>query len=117
MRILFALLAAASLLAQSAEQVEFFEKEIRPVLATKCYACHGPNAQMGGLNFSKPADLTKVVSPGDAEHSRLYQAISYAEKIKMPPAGKLPDHQTAKPNTSIGKRASAARRSASPAAH
>src|SRR5271154_5052669 len=35
---------AAPMLAQiSPEQTEFFEKKIRPVLAEKRYACHGPN--------------------------------------------------------------------------
>src|SRR5207245_2696259 len=56
---------------------------------------HGPKTQMGGLNLSKSMEFTKVVSPGDVEHSRLYQAVSYSEKIKMPPAGKLPDQEIA----------------------
>src|SRR5688572_17195092 len=33
----------------SAEAVEFFETHVRPVLAEKCYACHGPKIQQSGL--------------------------------------------------------------------
>src|SRR5258708_30690369 len=95
MGILVGLLGAGSLLAQSTEQVEFFEKKVRQIFATKCYGCHGPKTQMGGLNLSMSAEFAKVVSPGDVEHSRLYQAVSYSEKIKMPPAGKLPDQEIA----------------------
>ena len=36
-----------------------------------------------------------MVSPGDPGESRLYKAVSYAEKIKMPPAGKLADQDIA----------------------
>ena len=30
----------------SPEAVEFFEKQIRPLLADKCYSCHGPEEQL-----------------------------------------------------------------------
>src|SRR4029079_2490873 len=95
MRTLLALLAAPPLLAQSAEQLEFFEKKVRPVFATKCYVCHGPKAPMSGLNLSSPAEFAKVVAPGDVAQSRLYRAVSYSEKIKMPPAGKLAEQEVA----------------------
>ncbi|HTM49982.1 MAG TPA: PSD1 and planctomycete cytochrome C domain-containing protein [Bryobacteraceae bacterium] len=90
-----ALLAAVPLLAQSAEKLEFFEKKVRPLFAAKCYECHGAKVQMSGLNLSNPADFPKVVVPGDVEHSRLFQAVLYTEKIKMPPAGKLAGQELA----------------------
>ena len=37
--------------AQSGEQLEFFEKRVRPLFAAKCYACHGDKVQMGGLEL------------------------------------------------------------------
>src|SRR5258708_30463852 len=95
MRTLLAILAAAPLLAQSAEQLEFFEKNIRPVFATKCSQCHGAKMQMSGLSLTSAAGFTKgsdrgpVVIEHDAAQSPLFKAISYNDKIKMPPSGKL----------------------------
>ena len=95
MRFAFVLFLAGHVFAQSADQLEFFEKKVRPILATNCYACHGQKMQMSGLNFSSAEGLAKVVSPGDSAESRLYKAVSYADKIKMPPAGKLADQDIA----------------------
>ena len=81
---------APAALAQDGGHHEFFEKQVRPVLAEKCYACHGPKMQMGGLNLSSGAGVAQFLTPGDASASRLYQALLYSEKVKMPPAGKLP---------------------------
>ena len=43
--------AAAPLCAQTPAGTEFFEKEIRPVFADKCYGCHSSKLKspMGGL--------------------------------------------------------------------
>src|SRR6476659_2296614 len=95
MRFAVVLLVVAPLLAQSDDQFEFFEKKVRPIIATNCYSCHGQKMQMSGLDFSSAEGLVKVVSPGAAGESRLYKAVSYAEKIKMPPAGKLKDQDIA----------------------
>lgn len=67
------LLAAAPISAQSVNP-EFFEKEIRPVLVNRCYACHSSKlkAPMGGLILDTRSGLRKggsggpVVIPGDA---------------------------------------------------
>src|SRR5713101_7487242 len=95
MRLAFILFLGGQLFAQSGDPLEFFEKKIRPILASNCYVCHGQAMQMSGLNFSSPEGLTKVVSPGVPGQSRLYKAVSYAEKIKMPPTGKLKDQDIA----------------------
>src|SRR5216684_9253264 len=84
MRFAVVLFLAGRLFAQSADQLEFFEKKVRPILAANCYACHGQKMQMSGLDFSSAEGLAKVVSPGASAESRLYKAVSYAEKIKMP---------------------------------
>ncbi len=95
MRFSFVLFFAGPLFAQPGEQLEIFEKKVRPILANNCYACHGQKVQMAGLDFSSTEGLAKVVSPGDPGESKLYKAVVYADKIKMPPAGRLPDRDIA----------------------
>jgi hypothetical protein len=83
---------------QPAEQVEFFEKKIRPVLIEHCYKCHAASAKKvrGGLlldsrdGLRKGGDSGPVVVPGNPAASRLLKALRYDE-LQMPPAGKLPD--------------------------
>jgi len=74
MRFAVVLFLAGSLFAQSADQLEFFEKKVRPILAANCYACHGQKMQMSGLDFSSAEGLAKVVSPGAIAESTLYKA-------------------------------------------
>ncbi len=98
--LLVMLLSGGSVLAVDTGE-EFFERKIRPILSNHCFACHGPKAQMAGLNLSTAADFFKgssngpVVVPGDPENSRIVQVLSYQDKVKMPPTGKLPDEQIA----------------------
>src|SRR5688572_13943282 len=37
--------------APSPEALDFFEKEVRPVLAASCYSCHGPKLQQAGFRL------------------------------------------------------------------
>ncbi len=88
---------AAPAPAPSPQALEFFEKNIRPVLAEKCYSCHGPKNQFASLRLDSRAGILKgsdkgaVLVPGDPEKSRLIQAIRHANGLKMPPAEKLSD--------------------------
>ena len=86
---------AGRLAAQTPEGVEYFEKHIRPVLASKCYSCHAGAKPMAGVNLSSADGLAQVVVKGDSSQSRLFQAIGYAEAIKMPPPGKLSEAEIA----------------------
>ena len=98
-----ALPAAAQSPAPTAAQTEFFEKEIRPVLAERCYGCHNSKMKtpMGGLVLDTKAGvkaggnggpILTAATPGDPKSTRLYKALSYNETdVKMPPTGKLPD--------------------------
>jgi cytochrome c553 len=65
---------------------EHFEKQVRPLFAAKCQACHGAKMQMGGLNLATGAGVN-----GKA----ILDALAYTGKYKMPPAGKLPDEEIA----------------------
>src|SRR3984957_20405343 len=103
--VVFALLAESLMRAgpPSPEQIEFFEKRVRPVLTANCFACHGgaSNPPMGGLRLDSREMLLRggkrgpAVLPGDPDNSPLLKAVSYLHELKMPPAGKLADEQIA----------------------
>ncbi len=89
---------AAKLL--TADQTDFFEKKIRPVLVKHCYQCHSQEARTanllkGGLlldsreGFLTGGDSGSAIEPGKPDESLLLEALRY-ETIKMPPKGKLP---------------------------
>jgi mono/diheme cytochrome c family protein len=82
----------------SAEGVEFFEKNVRPLFVEYCQSCHGPQKQSGGLRldakvaFLKGGDNGPVVVAGDPEKSPLLHAVRQDGSVKkMPPKSKLPD--------------------------
>src|SRR5207248_4265958 len=81
--------------------VEFFEKSVRPILATRCQGCHGPAKQKGGLRLDARASILAggstgpAVVPGKPEESLLVDAINYGETYQMPPKSKLPDEEIA----------------------
>ena len=85
----------------NAEQNEFFESKIRPLLSSKCFACHGSEIQMAKLNMATAASFFKggesgpVVVKGEPENSRLINAVNYQGQVKMPPTGKLKDAEIA----------------------
>jgi mono/diheme cytochrome c family protein len=72
-------------------QVEFFEREVRPVLAEHCHGCHGPEKQKSGLRLDarafvlKGGEIGPVVVPGKPEASRLIWAINHAHGDKVEP--------------------------------
>ena len=70
---------------------DFFEQNIRPILATHCFRCHGPEQQKSGLRLDSPEGLRgkgkfgTILVPGDPEKSVLYTALSHQiPKLKMP---------------------------------
>jgi len=78
----------------------FFESKIRPVLVSKCYACHSSKlkAPMASLQLDSKAGVLKggasgpAVVPGKPEESRLLKALTYTDAhMQMPPSGKLAD--------------------------
>lgn len=72
-----------------------FAVEIKPLLAERCFACHGnePEAILGGLNLTSRDSMLRggatskqVVVPGNAGSSLLYTAIRRTDpKLQMPP--------------------------------
>lgn len=87
-----------------AGKIEFFEKEIRPLLAENCYSCHSANSKAkgklkAGLRLDslemilKGGDSGPALIPGEA-NSLIIKAVGYLnEDMAMPPKGKLRDSE------------------------
>ncbi|HEX5102607.1 MAG TPA: DUF1549 domain-containing protein, partial [Pirellulaceae bacterium] len=83
----------------SAEQLQFFEREVKPILRANCIACHGGEKKVqGGFHLTSRASVLKgsengpVVSLENPAESSLLEAINY-QSLEMPPKGKLPQAQ------------------------
>ena len=100
--ILFALLSP--LLAHAADDGEFFENKIRPLLADNCFKCHSHKSEKlkGKLyldsqkGFLDGGETGPAVVPGDPGKSLVIEAVSYKNTdMQMPPKTKLSDQQVA----------------------
>ena len=73
---------------QAAEQVDF-NREVRPILAGKCYACHGPDEDKreAGLRLDvRAAAVAEAIVPGNPAASEVWQRIiSQDPDDVMPP--------------------------------
>jgi hypothetical protein len=85
-----------------AAAIEFFEKDVRPLLIDKCWKCHGDAKPKGRLRLtSRLAVLEGGASgpaaiPGKPADSTLLKAVRHQQGLeKMPPDGKLSDRQIA----------------------
>lgn len=99
---IFALIALLPAAAQAQkippDQLEFFEKKIRPVLVQKCYECHSADSKevKGGLlldtrdGIRMGGESGHAVVPGDVQESLLIDSIRH-ESFEMPPNEKLSD--------------------------
>ncbi len=78
-------------------QLGFFEKKIRPIFVEHCYKCHSSGGKIkGGLLVETREDLLKggdtgpAIEPGDADKSRLIEAVRYQNQhLQMPPKNPL----------------------------
>jgi hypothetical protein len=88
----FALLASAAL---SGQEIEF-NRDIRPILSDRCFACHGPDAarRQTKLRFDTEAGARIALAggrlaivPGDPERSELVRRVASPDTaLRMPPA-------------------------------
>jgi hypothetical protein len=75
-------------------RLQFFEREVRPLLVEHCYSCHGPAKQKGSLRLDsleaiiKGGETGPSVVPGKPQESLLVEAVNYGGP-EMPPSGKL----------------------------
>ena len=88
----FVLTLSAGLLAASAvAQTVDFNRDVRPILADTCFACHGPDekARKADLRLDNRADAlaAKAVVPGKPGEAELVRRITSTDPAeKMPPA-------------------------------
>lgn len=85
----------------AAEQEEYFETKVRPVLVNKCFMCHA-SAAKGGLRLDSRVALLQggkdgaVVVPGHPELSTLSSAVHYSDvRLQMPPRAALKPEEVA----------------------
>jgi hypothetical protein len=71
-----------------------FDRDIRPMLAQRCFVCHGPSKQKGGLRLDrksaalKGGDSGPVIIPRSSTESLIVQLTSGEEADRvMPPSG------------------------------
>ncbi len=82
-------------------RLEYFEKNVRPLLIARCVKCHGPDKQKGGLRLDSRRFILEgggngpAVVPGKPAESLLVDAIHYGDLVQMPPKSKLPDDEIA----------------------
>ncbi len=92
---LILILAGAATIARAEGEKVRFDRDVRPILAQHCFACHGPDAEalQGELKLSDrddallPAESGKrAIVPGDAAGSELVRRIfAAAADERMPP--------------------------------
>jgi len=91
------LLASGNVLADDGPAaLEFFEKDVRPLLVKHCYECHSAVDVDGGLNLDSRAGVANggdsgvVVMAGAPDKSLLIEAVRYKNQdLQMPPKGQM----------------------------
>ncbi len=86
---------AADPSAARAEDLEFFETKVRPLLVAHCAECHSRTTgdPEGGLSFDSRADFLAaegVAVAGKPDESLIVQVVRYDGDLQMPPDGRLP---------------------------
>jgi ankyrin repeat protein len=73
-----------------------FTKDVKPILQTRCYACHGPDLQMGSLRLDQKERAmvagvgAPAIVPGNSAESLVYRRISGGKMgPQMPLTGPL----------------------------
>lgn len=88
----------------SAEDRDFFESKVRPLLHQHCFACHSDESKplKGGLRLDHAAttlaggDSGPAIVPGRPDQSLLIEGVGYhSDRLQMPPEGKLADEKIA----------------------
>jgi hypothetical protein len=84
----------------SDEDMRFFENKVRPLLAERCWSCHGEEKQKGSLRLDSLGAMLQggesgpSLVPGKPDESLLIEAIRY-QSFEMPPMKPLPESEIA----------------------
>jgi hypothetical protein len=77
-----------------------FNRDVRPILSDRCFACHGPDsaARKSPLRLDQEESARSALTAGDPTHSPLYLRITSTDNARrMPPAylgrERLPDSE------------------------
>jgi hypothetical protein len=66
-----------------------FTRQIKPILANKCFVCHGPDEKERKAELRldiRDEAVPSVIKPGDGEHSEVFVRITSDDPdLKMPP--------------------------------
>jgi hypothetical protein len=93
----WAIFFASELPAQSTNEEPIdFARQIRPLLARRCYSCHGPDSGEAGLRLhTRETAIVQLdsgataVIPGNPNDSELLKRVTSEEEgVRMPPEGK-----------------------------
>lgn len=93
--LLIALLGSSAQSGEQAGSVDF-ATQVKPLLARRCFACHGPETEEGGLRLDDAESALRELDSGahaivlgDADASELIARVtSEDEFMRMPPEGK-----------------------------
>ena len=100
--ILLMVLGGFPVIADAAEPdgaVEHFERKVRPLLAERCWKCHGPDQQDGELRLDTASGLRRgsesgpVVVKGKPDASRIIEVVRRTGEIRMPPQTPLQESE------------------------
>ncbi len=102
MNLRFLFFAVLPIFSIAADEIQFFESKIRPVLSEKCYECHSAKSKKikGGLRLDhidlilQGGDSGPALVLGNPDESLIIEVIRYEDpNFQMPPKGKLKDSE------------------------
>src|SRR5688572_12114273 len=93
-------IALTAALMSGAEPPVEFNRDVRPILSDRCFACHGPDSasRKSALRLDQESSARAALAGGDLSRSEVYRRITSTDRSKrMPPAymdrERLPDSE------------------------
>ncbi len=63
-----------------------FAKDVKPILADRCFGCHNPAKKKGGVDLQGSfVSLMRTVKEGNPDDSKLYKSLVGRGAKRMPP--------------------------------